>query len=212
MIDLNDPGQRSRWIFRIIHHLIFLACLTPVFLSLYQGFTGEMGGLGARPIEKILHRSGDWALNFLLITLSLTPLSKLPRMGSAKRFRRMAGLYSFFYASLHLMIYLGLDQLLDFKAILKDATRHPRIYVGILTYLLLVPLAATSTNNMIRRLTFPRWKRLHTLIFPATLLGILHYMLLVKKDIREPLLYFIAALFLFALRIPLIIQRIRKQG
>ncbi len=195
--------------FRTLKRLFFIAALLPVALSVYQGFAWE---LGARPIEKILHRSGDWTLNFLLITLSLSPLSRLPGLQRLRGLRRMAGLYAFFYATLHLLIYLGLDQLLDFRAIFKDITRHKRIYVGILTYLMLIPLAVTSTNAWIRRLGFPAWKRLHLLVFPAILGGALHYLLLVRRDLTWPLIYMGAALFLISLRVPGWMGKRKKGG
>jgi sulfoxide reductase heme-binding subunit YedZ len=185
-----------------------MIALSPVFYFTYQGYSGE---LGARPIEKILHRSGDWTLNFLLITLSLSPISRIPFFQWAKQFRKMAGLFAFFYASLHLLIYLGLEHLFDVNAILNDMIRHTRITIGILTYLMLLPLAITSTQGMIKRMTFKRWQRLHLLIYPASFGGVLHYILLVKKDIARPMLYLIALMILLLFRVPAIFLYFRDR-
>ncbi len=177
--------------------LVFLLCLLP---GARLFWLAASDGLGADPIEALLHGSGDWALRFLLLTLAMTPLRRLTSQGFWLRYRRMLGLYAFFYASMHFLIWLVLDQALRWDGIVEDLVERPYITVGFTALSLLVPLALTSTQAMMRRLG-RRWKALHRLAYVAAGLGIVHYLWLVKADLREPLLY--AALFaaLMALRL-----------
>ncbi|MDQ6704765.1 MAG: sulfoxide reductase heme-binding subunit YedZ [Acidobacteriota bacterium] len=145
--------------------------------------------LGANPIEFITHATGTWTLRFLLITLAVTPLRVLAGVPLLIRFRRMLGLFAFFYAVLHFVTYIWLDKFFDMSDILKDIVKRPFITVGFAAFLCLIPLAITSTKGMIRRLGGKRWQRLHRLIYASALLGVVHYYWLVKSDVRLPVLY-----------------------
>ncbi len=164
--------------------LLFIAALIPFAKLLWLGFND---GLGANPIEKITRTTGWWTLTFLMITLTATPLRKLSGWGWPIRFRRMFGLFAFFYACLHFSTYLVLDQFFDWPAIVKDIAKRPYITVGLPAFLLLIPLAVTSTNKMVQRLGSKRWKQLHRLVYVISIAGVMHFWWLVKKDISEPL-------------------------
>lgn len=164
----------------------FVVCLAPLGLLIWRGFTG---GLTANPIEFITHTTGWWTLAFLMITLAVTPLRRLLDMPWLLRLRRMLGLYVFFYASLHFLTWLVVDQFFDWQAIVKDIAKRPYITVGFSAFFLLLPLAATSTNAMVRRLGAARWQSLHRLVYVIAILGVVHFWWLVKKDIREPALF-----------------------
>jgi sulfoxide reductase heme-binding subunit YedZ len=144
--------------------------------------------LGANPVETLSHATGDWSLRFLLLTLAITPLRRLSGWNGVQKYRRMLGLFAFFYVSLHFAVYLVFDQFFDWTAIVADIARRPYITVGFAAFVLLIPLAITSTNGMIRRLG-RHWQRLHRLVYLTAILGVLHYAWLVKADLREPLLY-----------------------
>lgn len=176
--------------------LVFVACLIPLG---YIGWAFSMDQLGANPIEEVIHQTGDWTLRFLLITLSLTPLRSLTGSGKWLQFRRMIGLYAFFYATLHLLSYVVLDQFFDWPEILKDIIKHPYITVGFLAWLLMIPLAVTSTKGMMKRLG-RRWKQLHRLVYVIAILGIIHFTWLVKADYQEPLIYGLILSLLLGLR------------
>ena len=148
---------------------LFVVCLMPLGLLVRRGFTG---GLTANPIEFITHTTGWWALAFLMITLAVTPLRRLLDMPWLLRLRRMLGLYACFYASLHFLTWLVVDQFFDWEAIIKDIAKRPYITVGFTAFLLLLPLAATSTNAMVRRLGAARWQSLHRLVYVIAILGI----------------------------------------
>ena len=178
--------------------VLFLLCMLPFCVLAYNGFTG---GLGANPIEEITHFTGEWALRFLLITLSITPLRKITRRNALIRFRRMLGLFAFFYACLHFSTYLVLDQFFDWNEIVLDVAKRPYITVGFAAFVLLIPLAVTSTNKMAQRLG-NYWRRLHSLIYPIAILVILHYLWLVKADILPPVIYGAILCILLALRWP----------
>jgi methionine sulfoxide reductase heme-binding subunit len=175
---------------------IFLLALVPVALLLW-GFFGPTPrdmttwgvGLGANPIEKITHVTGDWTLRFLLITLSITPLRKLLQMPSLIKFRRMLGLFAFFYACLHFLTYIWLDKFFNLHEIFADIAKRKFITVGLTGLLLLIPLAITSTTGWIRRLGGKRWQALHRLVYFAAMAGVFHYLWLVKADTRKPLQY-----------------------
>jgi sulfoxide reductase heme-binding subunit YedZ len=164
----------------------FVACLVPLAVLVRRGLTG---GLGANPIEYITHSTGWWTLSFLLITLSVTPLRRLTGLNWLLRLRRMLGLYAFFYATLHFTTYIWLDQFFDPASIVKDIAKRPFVTIGFAAFVLLIPLAATSTNAMVRRLGARRWQQLHRLIYAIASLGVLHYWWLVKKDVTEPVVF-----------------------
>lgn len=180
--------------------VLFAACLAPLGWLALQG----LDGLGANPIEAINRFLGDWALRFLLITLAVSPLSKTkltqPWLGDLVRMRRMFGLFAFFYASLHLSSYVGLDQFFDFAAIAEDIAKRTYITIGIANFLLLLPLALTSNNAMIRRLGARRWKKLHALAYAASVLAVIHFWMMIKADFTEPLIYAVLTAGLLAAR------------
>ena len=185
---------------RVFKPLVFLSALLPFAIMLRGAWVGD---LGANPLETVTHGTGDWALRFLLLTLAMTPLRRLLHRSWPLRMRRMLGLYAFFYASLHFLIWLVLDQELSWHNILGDIAKRPYITVGFTAWLLLVPLAATSTRWAMRRLG-RRWTRLHRLVYPIAILAVVHYLWLVKADLFEPLLYgaILAVLLLARLRLP----------
>jgi sulfoxide reductase heme-binding subunit YedZ len=165
---------------------VFALCLLPLGFFAYRALHE---GLTANPVEFIQHFTGDWTLRFLLITLSVTPLRKLLNLPELIRFRRMLGLFAFFYVCLHFLTYLGPDQSFDVAAMLKDVTKRRYIAVGFAAFLLLIPLAITSTQGWIRRLGGKRWQALHRSIYLIAILGVVHYYWLVKSDVRKPLFY-----------------------
>jgi methionine sulfoxide reductase heme-binding subunit len=174
-----------RWIGK---PLVFAACLWPA-LHLLAGAFGLAGvSLGADPVARMLHTCGKWTLNFLMITLCVTPLRDLTHSVLWLRFRRMLGLFALFYALLHVLVYLMLDQEGNFGALWQDIVKRPYITIGMLGLLLLVPLALTSTAKAQRRLG-RRWTQLHRLIYVVAVLGVWHFWWQVKKDVREPLIY-----------------------
>lgn len=188
--------------------VVFVACLVPFGMLLYKFFgphptdmTSWGAGLGANPVEALEHGTGDWALRFLLITLSITPLRKLLRVPSLIKFRRMFGLFAFFYACLHFATYLGIDKFLNVHEILADVVKRKYITVGFTAFVLLVPLAVTSTAGWIRRLGGKRWQALHRLIYASAIAGVIHYLWLVKADIRVPLEYGTILAVLLAYRV-----------
>ncbi|UCD70168.1 MAG: sulfoxide reductase heme-binding subunit YedZ [Betaproteobacteria bacterium] len=185
---------------------LFIVCLMPLGLLVWRGFTG---GLTANPIEFITHTTGWWALSFLMITLAVTPIRRLLEMPWLLRLRRMLGLYAFFYASLHFLMWLVVDQFFDWEAIVKDIAKRPYISVGFAAFLLLLPLAATSTNAMVRRLGATRWQLLHRLVYLTATLGVVHFWWLVKKDIREPAVFAMILIMLLGARL---VTRWRKRA
>jgi sulfoxide reductase heme-binding subunit YedZ len=197
-------NQKIKWIAR---PAIFLALLTPLLILAFDAFTG---GLSVNPIEDILHRTGKWGLRILLLTLTITPLRRLFGWNVLMRFRRMVGLFSFLYLVIHFSIYLGLDRFFSLSEILEDVSTRPFITVGFASLLLLVPLAVTSTNKMVKRLGGKRWTRLHRLVYPAAIGGVIHFVWAVKLDAREPTIYAIALAVLLALRIPMWLEQARR--
>ena len=164
--------------------VLFLLCLGPLARAGY--IVGA--GLAVNPVEFITRSSGTWTLVFLLLTLSITPLRRFSGWSVLLRFRRELGLFAFFYACLHFTTYIWLDQWFDLSAVLKDIVKRPFITVGFAAFTLLLPLALTSTDAMMRRLK-RRWVLLHRLVYPAAILGVVHYWWLVKRDLTQPLLY-----------------------
>jgi len=165
---------------------VFLACLLPLARL---GWKAYMGLLGANPIEVITHSTGDWTLIFLLITLAVRPLRKLSGQPWLIRYRRMFGLCAFFYVTLHFLTYIWLDKFFNVHDMLADIAKRKFITVGFTGFVLLIPLALTSTSGWIRRLGGKRWQALHRLIYAAAICGVIHYLWLVKADIRKPLQY-----------------------
>jgi methionine sulfoxide reductase heme-binding subunit len=183
---------------RYFKPVVFLACLAPVASLTWRGFHAE---LGANPIEAITHGTGDWTLRFLLITLSVTPLRKLTGQYWLINFRRMLGLFAFFYGFLHLMTYVWLDKFFDVHEMLHDIAKRRFITAGMTAFALMIPLALTSTKWAIRKLGGKRWQMLHRLIYASAAAGVIHYIWLVKADLKKPLEYaaLLAALLFYRL-------------
>lgn len=183
--------------------VVFVLCLSPLG---YLGLRAYHGQLTANPVEYIQHFTGDWTLRLLLITLSITPLRKLFDLPDLIRFRRMLGLFAFTYVCLHFLTYIGPDQAFDLAGMWKDVVKRPFVTVGFLGFVLLIPLALTSTKGWIRRLGGKRWQALHRLIYATALCGVIHYYWLVKSDHRLPLLYgaILAVLLLYRLVVSLL--------
>ncbi len=185
---------------------VFIACLLP-FASLVWAFFTD--GLGSDPVETLIRSTGDWGIRFLVGGLMITPLRQMGWSAPA-RFRRMIGLYAFFYVCLHLTTYLVIDQGLDVPSIVGDILKRPCITVGMLAFVLLVPLAATSTAAMVRRLGGKRWIALHRLVYLVGVLAVAHYYLLVKADITWPLIYGTILAIGFAWRLKELSRRRRQ--
>jgi len=166
--------------------VVFLLCLIPFFSLVDRALHNR---LGANPVEFLQHATGDWILRFLVFTLAITPLRKLLNLPDLIRFRRMLGLFAFSYACLHFLTYLGPDQSFNLSAMWKDVAKRPFITVGFLGFILLIPLALTSTTGWIRRLGGKRWQMLHRAIYISAIAGVVHYYWLVKSDVRKPLFY-----------------------
>lgn len=169
-----------------IKPFVFLACLGPVLWLAYGAVNGL---LGANPIEAILRDLGDWALRFLLLGLAISSVRRVFGWAWVMRYRRMIGLFAFFYAFLHLLIYVGVDHFFDWGTIWKDIIKRPYITIGMAALLGLIPLAVTSPKSMVRKMGGARWKKLHKLVYPIAIAAVVHFFLLVKADVREPLVY-----------------------
>ena len=177
--------------------VVFTACLIPLGQLLYDGWTDN---LTANPIEFITHFTGDWTLLFLLATLSVTPLRKIFGWNELIKYRRMLGLFAFFYVLLHLATYVVLDHFFDFHAMIKDVMKRPYITAGFTGFVLMIPLAITSTARMIRRLG-KRWLWLHRLVYIVAIAGVIHFYWQVKADIRRPVQYGAALALLLGYRL-----------
>lgn len=199
----NNPTKKQ---ISLIKVLVFIVCLVPLVRLVWLGIADH---LSANPIEFVERSTGFWALFILLATLTLTPVRLLTGRAWQIQFRRMLGLFMFFYVCLHIITYVWLDFAFDWVAISKDIAKHPRILVGFAAFILSVPLAITSTNAMMRRLG-SRWKRLHQSVYLIAVLAIVHFWWLVKKDIREPLLYACILMVLFGIRIYFKYQKTTK--
>jgi sulfoxide reductase heme-binding subunit YedZ len=177
--------------------LAFIICLIPFGQLLYRAYTND---LGANPIDTITRFTGSWSLFILLATLAVTPLRRITGRNDLIRYRRMLGLFAFFYAALHFSTYMVLDLYFDFSAIAKDILKRPYITVGFSALVLLIPLAATSTSGMIRRLG-KRWQQLHYLVYVIAILGVIHFYWLVKSDISRPAQYGLVLVLLLGFRL-----------
>jgi len=165
---------------------VFLLCLVPLGNLVLRAVRGD---LTPDPINFVTHATGDWTLRFLVITLAVTPLRKILRVPQLIRFRRMLGLFAFFYACLHFSIWIGVDKFFDWPEMWKDVQKRRFITVGFTAFVLMIPLAVTSTKGWIRRLGGRRWQLLHRAIYGGAILGVIHYYWLVKSDVRKPLQY-----------------------
>jgi len=173
---------RKRW----MKVVVFLFCLAPVFWLAWRGWHED---LSANPIEFITRYTGDWTLRFLVFTLAVTPLRKLLGLPDLIKFRRMIGLFAFFYGSLHFITYIWLDKFFDLAEMLRDVVKRPFITAGFTAFALMIPLALTSTTGWIRRMGGRRWQLLHRLVYLSAIAGAVHYYWLVKSDIRLPVFY-----------------------
>ena len=176
---------------------VFILSTVPFIIIVYKIFLNK---LGPEPIKQITHHTGEWTLLFIIFTLAISPLKQITNMNIWISIRRMLGLFVFFYASLHMLTYVGLDYRFDINEISKDILTKRFIFVGFAAWLLLVPLALTSSKKMMNILKH-YWKKIHRLIYLIALLGVTHFIWLVKKDITEPLIYLLIILFLLAFRV-----------
>lgn len=184
-------------IHKLIKPAIFVVALVPLAWIIFLTVNND---LGANPIETLNRYTGDWVLRFLMITLAVTPLRKLTGWNALLRYRRMLGLFAFFYVCLHFLSYAWLDQNFVLADIIKDVIKRPYITVGFASFLMLIPLAVTSTNAMVRRLGAKRWQKLHRLVYAIGIGGVVHFLWLVKSDIREPLVYAVILTLLLGYR------------
>ena len=182
--------------------LVFILCLWPLAIISLNIYFDE---LGPEPIKKIMHHFGEWTLIFICLTLAMSPLKRFTHFSFWTKFRRMLGLYVFFYATLHLLVYVGLDYRFDWDPILNDVLKKKYIFIGFSAWLLLIPLTATSSQKMIKLLKH-NWKKIHKLIYVIAVFGSLHYIWLSKTIFFKPLIYSLIILVLLALRI-----RIKKK-
>lgn len=183
----------ARW----LKPVVFAASLLPVVWLTWQALYGS---LGVNPVETLNRFTGDWALRFLLIALAVTPVRRITGWPALARLRRMLGLFAFFYVCLHLSSYIGVDLYFDWAALWRDVLKRRYITLGMLAFVLLLPLALTSTNAMIRRLGGRRWQALHRSVYAIGVLGVAHFWMMVKADIREPLLYAVILALLLGYR------------
>lgn len=188
---------------RVIKPIVWILCLAPAAVL---GLEAIQGRLGANPIERITHHTGWWGLTLLLATLAITPLRRITGWNGAIKLRRLIGLFAFFYVVLHFLTYIALDLFFDWSTILEDIAERPYITAGFIAFVLLIPLAATSTTGAIRRLG-RRWQQLHRLVYVAAGLGVLHFFWRVKADTREPLVFAGVLALLLLLRLPVFRRR-----
>jgi sulfoxide reductase heme-binding subunit YedZ len=192
----NDQSGMTTRTLTYIKITLFLVCLLPLARAAYI----VLGGMAVNPIEFITRSTGTWTLVMLLAGLAITPLRRLSGANWLIKLRRMLGLFAFFYACLHFTTYIWLDQFFDLTAVLRDIAKRPFITIGFVAFVLLIPLAATSNDAMLRRLK-RNWGRLHRLVYPIAALGVLHYLWLVKRDLSQPLLYAAVLAVLLGLRL-----------
>ena len=193
---------------RITKFIIFFAALVPLGRLVWKYFHG---GLGANPIEVITHSTGDWTLILILTTLAITPLRRITKQYWMIGVRREIGLFAFFYGTLHFTTYIWLDKFFDWHEMIKDIAKRPFITLGFTAFVLLIPLALTSTAGWIRRLGGRNWQRLHRLIYVTAILGVIHYIWLVKADLRKPLQYAVVLSVLLLYRVILWALELRKK-
>jgi len=192
---MTQPSARAIGVAKVF---VFATALIPFALLVRMVLIDQ---LGPNPIETLNRFTGDWTLRFLLITLTVTPLRQITGWQYLLRLRRMLGLFAFFYVCLHFLSWLWIDKLFDVDEIVKDVIKRPFITVGFTSFMLLVPLAVTSTQAMVRRLGGRRWRTLHRLVYAIGVGGVVHYWWLVKSDIREPLIYAVILTILLGYRV-----------
>ena len=203
-----DEALRDNRFRIILKLLVWLAALYPL-TALSTKILFDPLALGANPAETILRSTGDWTLRFLLLTLAITPLRRITSIGGLIRFRRLLGLFAFFYGLVHLGCYIAFDRYFVLSEITADIIKRPFITVGFAALVLMIPLALTSTRAAVMRLGGARWQDLHRLVYVVAILGVLHFWWLVKRDVTEPLIYAAILAALFAYRI---IARVKKRS
>ena len=176
---------------------VFLLCLWPLYSIIYQIFYNK---LGAEPVDKIINHFGEWTLIFIFLTLSMSPLKKITNSTIWIKYRRMLGLFVFFYASIHLLSYVGLDYRFDFQPIINDVLKKKFVFIGFAAWLLLIPLAITSSNKMIKILKH-NWKKIHRLIYVIGIFGVLHFIWLSKTIFFKPLIFLVILIILLLFRV-----------
>ena len=176
---------------------VFLLSLWPIYIIAYQLIYNK---LGPEPVDRIINHFGEWTLIFVLLTLSMTPLKKITNSLEWIKFRRMLGLFAFFYASIHMLSYVGLDYRFDFKPLIDDVLKKKFIFIGFSAWLLLIPLAITSSDKMVRILK-KNWKKLHRLVYVISIFGVLHFIWLSKTIFFKPLIFLIILIILLLFRV-----------
>ena len=176
---------------------VFLLCLWPLYSIIYQIFNNK---LGAEPVDRIINHFGEWTLIFIFLTLSMSPLKKITNSTIWIRYRGMLGLFVFFYASIHLLSYLGIDYRFDFQPIINDVLKKKFVFIGFAAWLLLIPLAITSSNKMMKILKH-NWKKIHRLIYVIGIFGVLHFIWLSKTIFFKPLIFLVILIILLLFRI-----------
>ena len=182
---------------RYLKIFVFLLCLWPLYSIIYQIFYNN---LGAEPVDKIINHFGEWTLIFIFLTLSMSPLKKITNSTIWIRYRRMLGLFVFFYASIHLLSYVGLDYRFDFQPIINDVLKKKFVFIGFAAWLLLIPLAITSSNKMMKILKH-NWKKIHRLIYVIGIFGVLHFIWLSKTIFFKPLIFLVILIILLLFRV-----------
>jgi sulfoxide reductase heme-binding subunit YedZ len=205
------PPTRRGLLRRWLKPAVFVLCLAPLALLIWRGFAND---LSANPVEFIIRDLGDWALRFLLLALAVTPVRLVTGWNEVARLRRMLGLFAFTYVILHLLSYTGLDQHFDLVGLWNDVMKRIYITFGMTAFVLLVPLAITSTDAMIRRLGGARWRALHRLAYPAGVLAVIHYFLMIKAGYQQPTIYAVILAVLLGIRVvrstrPSVVRRTR---
>ena len=189
--------------------VVFLACLAPLGMLVWRGLHND---LTANAVEFVEHQTGDWTIRFLIFTLAITPLRKILKLPQLIRFRRMLGLFAFFYGCLHFATWIALDRYFNWAEMLKDVAKRPFVTAGFVGFVLMIPLAITSTAGWIRRLGGKRWQMLHRAIYLSAIAGVIHYYWQVKSDVRKPLQYAFVVGLLLAWRIGAWIYNRRQAG
>jgi sulfoxide reductase heme-binding subunit YedZ len=203
-VDTQRGRSRTFRAPRWLKPALFALSLIPaawVIWALYSDYARATSYLGANPITEAEDFTGQWTLRFLILTLAITPLRRLTGWNWLVRYRRMFGLFAFSYVVVHLSMYIGVDMFFNFGDIVHDVVKHPYITIGMAAFLLLIPLAITSTNAMVRRMGGARWRSLHRLVYVVAVLGVIHFWWAVKKDITEPFVYALILGVLFVARI-----------
>ena len=192
------PSMFSELTRRALKPIVFILCLIPLIWLIARGFTGN---LGANPIEALIRGLGDWALRFLLITLAVTPVRIVTGWLAVARLRRMLGLYAFFYATLHMLSYVGLDHLFNWSVLWEDFVKRIYITFGVSALVLLIPLAVTSSDKIVRKIGGVVWRRLHRIVYVAAIAAVTHYFLMIKAGYTEPMIYAAVLIILFGIRL-----------